>query len=792
MFCHKCGAQVPEGSAFCPKCGEKLITGDAPVALGTTVAPETASATRPAGSAATETGEIYALLKAGLSGCPGIKAVSPAPKGSATIVKGTVYNYIANTVNGQIKLGQVLTGPFIIPFALIGGFLAWLASGMGWDIMEGSFYFEDHAPTLSAGLLVIGLFLAVVSFFGEKEAGVVLPYIRKALEPREIGAPTDEKRKRAYKVTVLSGIACAFAGMVILVLVLSGDALPPNYEPVDSVNNALSPTTADADSANNPPSPTTSDADAESITLDQTYTNDAEGFSFRYPDTWTESAELDDGVVVQVTYAGMLGTYAGVSVAKSFADSALFDYTESDIQEMLSLQMDEVSISELSNIDFHGNPARKVTWSFFNENDEQIIVESYMYNSGDSFYNIQCAAIQSSYDNHKGTFDAIIESYAITDGGGSAGQGASVGDGPVADPDEAYNIAQAWLDAHPDMGTGISGGSGSLYTEEDGEEYYLFYLEEMHWLDLLVHGKTGNLYIKQYDDGEYPAPPVIEPLDDYYNRFYGTSDSSGDTYGYGGGVGGNDFGFNRTDYFTGLTHTDLLRNGEPQSKVYFRALKIVQVYEPKLYLTQDIISNAYFIIDDRINTGSNGTVDSLVAVYGTFSGIQMVTWDNGRSDQVPYINADRTFYSFDTPTDLVDFARGMVENMNADPYGLTRNNQYLGGTKVKINAAAHMRGSSSVEVWYVQKSELYGSRSLRNIDGYSADLTFTAPASLADYGITLQESLVGIEIPDTYLWITGNIVSVERSDNVLESLGGLGLPGSILVTMEVENIELME
>ncbi len=405
MFCHKCGAQALEGSAFCPKCGTKLIIDDVSAAPATAVVPEINPAAKPTGSTTTETGEIYALLKEGLSSCPRIKAVSPAPKGSATIAKGTVYNYIASIVNGQIKLGRTLAGPFLIPLSFIGGFLAWLASWIGWDIMEGSFYFEDHAITLAVGLLAIGLFVAAVSFFGEKEANVVLPFIRKALEPRAIGTPTDEKRKRSYTITLLSGIACALAGIIILISFLFGDALSSNYEPVDTANSS--------------PSPTASDVDAESIILNKTYTNEAEGFSFRYPDTWVESSALEEGVVAQVTYSGMLGTYAGVVVSKSYADSSLFDYTEIDFQEMLSTEMDEVNIIEIANIDFHGNPARKVIWGALNDNDEDIIIESYIFNRGDILYTIQCVAIQSSYDNHKQTFDAIMESYTIADTDGS-------------------------------------------------------------------------------------------------------------------------------------------------------------------------------------------------------------------------------------------------------------------------------------------------------------------------------------------------------------------------------------
>ena len=57
--------------------------------------------------------------------------------------------------------------------------------------------------------------------------------------------------------------------------------------------------------------------------------------------------------------------------------------------------------------------------------------------------------------------------------------------------------------------------------EYRGEEYYRFYYNQMYWLDILVHNKTGKLLCIQTEDGENPGPPVIEPLDDYYNRYFG-------------------------------------------------------------------------------------------------------------------------------------------------------------------------------------------------------------------------------------------------------------------------------
>lgn len=49
MFCHKCGNAIPEGSAFCPKCGERVV------GTAETAATETAAAAATTAPASTET-----------------------------------------------------------------------------------------------------------------------------------------------------------------------------------------------------------------------------------------------------------------------------------------------------------------------------------------------------------------------------------------------------------------------------------------------------------------------------------------------------------------------------------------------------------------------------------------------------------------------------------------------------------------------------------------------------------------------------------------------------------------
>ena len=95
---------------------------------------------------------------------------------------------------------------------------------------------------------------------------------------------------------------------------------------------------------------------------------------------------------------------------------------------------------------------------------------------------------------------------------------------------EARGIAQAWLDAHPDMVTPYEPTTirQDFYLIEyaiegyNDEAYYLFDLEGYYWLDILVNAKTGALLGLHTEESDDPDPPTsVEPLDDYYNRFYG-------------------------------------------------------------------------------------------------------------------------------------------------------------------------------------------------------------------------------------------------------------------------------
>jgi len=318
----------------------------------------------------------------------------------------------------------------------------------------------------------------------------------KAAATKSAAAPTPPNPKKKISKGLLFGIigiaVVAVVAIVVVIVLSLGGADDYGYDP--------------------PPS---SSVDYSEL-LTQTYTNEEEGFAFKYPGGW--DFENDDDSIVSINTAG-LSFAANIGVAKGEADDEFFSATKGDFLDFYSEEFDELNIVSLSDVYLDGVPARKLAMTYTYEGVSFVGVQHF-YKIGSDMYIVSYLSLQSNFDEYEPIFDAIMNSYRITCTENKTGSGPS-------NHDDAYNIAQAWLDAHPAFDMAISGGDNDLY-QADGEEYYRFYLDYRH--DILVHSKTGALFIRETDDGEYPSPPVITPLDDYYNRYYGANTPNGNKY----------------------------------------------------------------------------------------------------------------------------------------------------------------------------------------------------------------------------------------------------------------------
>lgn len=413
MFCHKCGNKSPEGAAYCQKCGAKLIQDGAatqatdefvnvtkPISVKTPTSPaakvsraaQESSIPKSTAPASEGTAEICDLLKEGLSQYSKIKSVSPTSKGNAIIMKGRIYNYIANVVNGQIRLNRAITMPFTIPFAIIVGFLAWVIASIGWDMIDYGFN-ESYAFPLAIGLIALGSFLAILSFLGERETATVLPYIRQAIEPRELLVPPDKKQKRSYITTLTAMLVIAVIGIVMLIfIVIENFEFGSNKNvPVAEFNNSTS-------------------SIVENISLSQTYTNEDEGFLFMYPGNWNVKEE---STMVAVFAPAESGYSASIAIMKSDADETYFSATMSDFESLYSSGKDNFKMLDLSDITLSGHSARKLIYTYSDNRGSYTQVQ-YFYIVNSDMYFVTCSSLKEHFDKYAPVFDTIMDSYTIT------------------------------------------------------------------------------------------------------------------------------------------------------------------------------------------------------------------------------------------------------------------------------------------------------------------------------------------------------------------------------------------
>jgi hypothetical protein len=254
---------------------------------------------------------------------------------------------------------------------------------------------------------------------------------------------------------------------------------------------------------------------------------------------------------------------------------------------------------------------------------------------------------------------------------------------------EARDLLQSWLNDNPFP------MDGSLdeywYDVEDGYIFTLYHGTEM-LTEVIVNKDTGELL--------YPEPGeagvTMFPLDDWYADWSEWYVEHGG-YGYGEVEFAEASGFRRSDYFTGITRENLVRNPDnySYSKVYFQRYTIHEIVEPKLYNAyQGSSFNAETVItiDDRGNIGSNAMKGDIVTVYGTFwrnNTLTLTTTNsNGQQSQqniqVPFIGVDRLIFNSVNEPDPVEFAETYVEFLNLSSRAFMRDNRYISGTKVTL------------------------------------------------------------------------------------------------------------
>lgn len=159
------------------------------------------------------------------------------------------------------------------------------------------------------------------------------------------------------------------------------------------------------------------------VNLSETYTNEEEGFSFKYASAWKpvseeKLAEFADGVEADYPLVLLANETKDLPEEDTYIMVSKFNVGKDDIDhlfiddEQFASTFDaDASIKDTSVIELDGVPARKITYI---EPDEQFGYESYFYAVGTSIYKIDFNWIGESPGNNQRFFDAVIGSYKIT------------------------------------------------------------------------------------------------------------------------------------------------------------------------------------------------------------------------------------------------------------------------------------------------------------------------------------------------------------------------------------------
>jgi hypothetical protein len=149
----------------------------------------------------------------------------------------------------------------------------------------------------------------------------------------------------------------------------------------------------------------TEDYTTGSVSLSQTYTNEAEGITFKYPGTWniedlsgSVSPEAGERIVTIVAPGESDFTaYITVRVYEDAADRSLFTSSKSDFQQEYFQIFNEVDIMNLSDIELDGFPARKL-FAFLTDEVYSYTRFIYYYNVEHDMYRVALTSLESNFD----------------------------------------------------------------------------------------------------------------------------------------------------------------------------------------------------------------------------------------------------------------------------------------------------------------------------------------------------------------------------------------------------------
>ena len=227
-------------------------------------------------------------------------------------------------------------------------------------------------------------------------------------------SPSGKNKTVIIAVIVAAGAAIVVAAIILAIVFLNGG----KKDSSDDWDDDAIESTDYVPSFKEEPT----DAPVDIVLLNETYTDDYEGFAFDHPSGWElmNYSDLEDlsassgGEIIMVLLApSELGQRANININKSVMDESFY-YTKSEFQEAYSMVLGNgITVTDLADISLDGVPARKLTNRQSNSAGALVQMQ-YFYAIGQDLYCLTCTSPENLVDKYEPIFDMIIDSFQIT------------------------------------------------------------------------------------------------------------------------------------------------------------------------------------------------------------------------------------------------------------------------------------------------------------------------------------------------------------------------------------------
>lgn len=276
---------------------------------------------------------------------------------------------------------------------------------------------------------------------------------------------------------------------------------------------------------------THSPANIGEVNLSQTYTNEDDGISFKYPSAWIPvGADEIGNYYTEAESENLLVFLAnetkGAPELNSYIEILKFPVSQSDIdhlfisdEEFKATFDDTVSITKTSVIQLDGVSARMIAFT----TSDDIIYRSYFYGVGSTLYRVNFIRKGKVSANDELFFDAVIDSYTITASNApEESETAYSAEFPLALSSDAMNVFAAWAATHPLIGDYHLDLISDDEVDDSGNSIFLFTFEG--------NGGIFNMSIRK-SDGYMECINKFDTIsmDEWYNGIFGEDDAGANT-----------------------------------------------------------------------------------------------------------------------------------------------------------------------------------------------------------------------------------------------------------------------